>query len=304
MSTRNWLLLFLALLLGTLFILWLLSRTPPVGPLPALDDEQRAALLARGRYLAAAAGCENCHTDREGGGPALAGGPAIDTPFGRFHAPNITPDPATGIGRWRETDFLRAMRYGVGPGGRHLYPVFPYTSYTGMTDTDLRALWVWLRSVPAVRRATPPHERPWWLARPLLVPWKALYLRPGPFRPDPARSAQWNRGAYLVQAVAHCGECHTPRDALGGLRRDRWLAGNPDGPEGEAVPNITPARRTGIGRWSEADLLDFFQTGMLPDGDYVGSVMADVVDYGLARLSEADRRAIVAYLKSLPPLGD
>ncbi len=304
MKTRNWLLLFLALLLGTLCILWWLARAPGIGPLPPEPPARRAERVAEGRYLAQAAGCGNCHTDREHGGPPLAGGPPLDTPFGRFYPPNITPDPDTGIGRWREIDFLRAMRYGVGPGGRHLYPVFPYPSYTGMTDADLRALWAWLRSLPPVRRASPPHRRPFWLVRPLLVVWKALYLRPGPFRPDPARSAQWNRGAYLVQAVAHCGECHTPRTVLGGLRRDRWLAGNPHGPDGDEVPNITPSRRHGIGDWDEDELLDFFTTGMLPDGDFVGGAMADVVDHVLARLTDADRRAIVTYLRSLPPVDD
>lgn len=259
--------------------------------------------VERGRYLLLAAGCENCHTDREGKGARLAGGRRLATAFGVFYAPNITPDPEHGLGRWSEQDFVRALRAGISPAGEHYYPAFPYTSYTLLTDEDLRALWAYLRTVPAVAQPNKPHELPWYLGfRPLLAVWKWLYFTPGPFQSDPARSAEWNRGAYLVQAMAHCGECHTPRNWLGAPRPDLYLAGNPKGPEGAAVPNITPDRRTGIGRWRRSELADYLQTGMTPEGDFAGDLMAEVIDNGLRHLHQADRRAIVTYLFALPPI--
>jgi mono/diheme cytochrome c family protein len=269
----------------------------------AAGADPAAALVARGRYLYHAAGCENCHTDRRHKGAPLAGGRRLATPFGVFYAPNITPDPEHGIGRWREEDFLRALREGISPRGEHYYPVFPYTSYTRMTDEDLRALWAYLRGVPPVAQPNRPHELPWYLGfRPLIAVWKWLYFTPGPWRPDPTRPPVWNRGAYLVEAVGHCGECHTPRNFLGGLRSDLHLAGTASGPEGGVVPNITPDRATGIGRWRRAELAYYFETGMTPDGDFAGDQMAEVIEYGLSRLSQEDRLAMADYLLSLPPI--
>ncbi len=259
--------------------------------------------VERGRYLYLAAGCENCHTDREHKGARLAGGRRLATAFGVFYAPNITPDPVYGIGRWDERDFLRAMREGVSPAGEHYYPAFPYTSYTQLTDEDLRALWAYLRTVPLVAQPNKPHELPWYLGfRSLLSLWKWLYFTPGPFRNDTIESPEWNRGAYLVRAVAHCGECHTPRNWLGAPREDLYLAGTASGPEGAVVPNITPDRKTGIGRWSHSELVYYFETGMRPDGDLAGDLMAEVIDNGLRHLSKEDRLAIAAYVLAQPPI--
>jgi len=260
------------------------------------------ASVERGRYLFNAAGCGGCHTDVKNNGPSMAGGRALITAYGTFFTPNITPDPATGIGVWSDDDFVRAMREGVSPAGDHYYPVFPYPSFTGMTDGDLLDLKAYLFSLPPVARPNRPHE----LEAPfgwrfLMAGWKWLYFQEGPLRPDPARGAAWNRGAYLVEAVGHCGECHTPRGALGALDRGHWLAGTTDGPEGRGVPNITPDPETGIGKWGDADIGRVLAMGMLPDGDFVGGAMAEAVD-GFRHLTEADVAAIVEYLRAVEPV--
>jgi mono/diheme cytochrome c family protein len=257
--------------------------------------------LQQGEYLFRAAGCANCHTDEKNKDMALAGGRALQTPFGVFYTPNITPNPDTGIGRWSEADFLRALREGVSPQGEHYYPAFPYTSYTRLSDADLRALWTYLRSLKPARQANKPHDLPWYLrSRVTTGIWKRLFFKPGPMQPSADQSPAWNRGAYLVDAVAHCGECHTPRNLLGGFKKSRYLAGNPHGVDDAKVPNITPDRKTGIGKWTENDLVYYLETGATPDGDYAGDVMAEVIDNSTSHLSQDDRRAIAIYLKSLP----
>ena len=260
-------------------------------------------VLKRGAYLFAVAGCASCHTDVKNKGALLAGGRAIKTPFGTFFGPNITPDREHGIGRWSDEDFIRALRDGIAPDGRYYLPVFPYPSYTGMTDADLTALKAYIFTLPAIARPDRPHEVGfpfrWRALQPL---WRSLYFEPGPFKPDPARTKEWNRGAYLVRAVAHCGECHTPRTLLGGLDGERLFAGTDEGPEGETVPNITPDPETGIGKWEPDEIADLLETGMTPDGDFVGSLMAEVVESATAKLTAADRAAIVTYLRSLPPI--
>ncbi len=255
---------------------------------------------ARGETLFHIGGCTNCHTAE--GGPALAGGDPIRTPFGVFHPPNITPDAETGIGGWDAQDFIRAMRDGRSPDGAPYYPAFPYTSYHRMSDADLRALWAHLRTFPPVRRATPPHELrfPWNIRSGLLL-WQWLFHAPRPFVPDPSRDPLWNRGAYLVLGPGHCAECHTPRNWFGVPDRDRAFAGNPDGPGGEEVPNITSDRERGIGAWSLEQLVFYLRIGMRPDGDFAGGEMAEVIENGTSRISEEDRRAIATYLLSLPP---
>jgi mono/diheme cytochrome c family protein len=259
--------------------------------------------IKRGEYLVHAGGCIACHTDDDGHGPYLAGGRALKTLFGTFYPPNITPDPETGIGRWSDDDFVRAFREGVNPEGENLYPVFPYTSYTGVTRGDLLAIKAYLFSLPPVHHPNRPHDLPWYLSfRWLLWGWKWFNFEPGVFKPDPARSAVWNRGAYLVEHLGHCGECHTPRNWMGGLERSRALAGNPDGPEDGRVPDITPDRKTGIGTWSVSDIDYFLQTGMLPDGDFAGGAMSSVIDDNTSYLTAADRKAIAEYLKSVPAL--
>ncbi|MBM3556258.1 MAG: c-type cytochrome, partial [Alphaproteobacteria bacterium] len=173
---------------------------------------QDAARIAKGEYLTRAGGCVACHTDLKGKGPELAGGHALKTPFGTYFSPNITPDRETGIGTWSDADFLRAMRQGLRPDGAHYYPVFPYPSYTGMTDEDIGAIKAYLFSRPAVKQANKAHQvgLPFSL-RPLLAGWKLLFFKEGAFKPRPGMSPEINRGAYLVDHVAHCGECHTPR---------------------------------------------------------------------------------------------
>jgi mono/diheme cytochrome c family protein len=259
-------------------------------------------LIARGAYLVAAADCVACHTDPAHDGRPYAGGRALATPFGTFYSPNITPDPETGIGRWTDEQFLRALRDGVRPDGANYFPVFPYPSFTNITDADARAIKAYLFSLPAVRQANRAHDVSFPISwRFLQNGWKLLFFSPGPFRPEPGRSEAYNRGAYLVTALVHCGECHTPRNWFGATEPDRFLAGNPQGPDGKKVPNITPDRETGIGNWSEDDIIGVLTDGHTPDFDEVGGAMAEVVK-STARLAEEDRQAIAVYLKSLPAI--
>jgi mono/diheme cytochrome c family protein len=266
--------------------------------LPARADD---AAVKRGEYIFNAADCASCHTDKKGNGAPLAGGRALATPFGTFFSPNITPDKETGIGRWSEAQFRRALHDGVAD-GNYLFPVFPFTSFTFMTDGDVADLYAYLMAQKPVRQADrPPAAHFPFGFRPLLLGWRALYFVPGPLPPAPGKSAEWNRGRYLAEAVVHCEECHTPRNFLGALDRDRAFAGNPDGPDGQKAPDITPDDATGIGKWSLGDITEVLESGITPDGDSVGSGMADVVD-GTGKLTDADRHAIAVYIKSLPPL--
>jgi mono/diheme cytochrome c family protein len=257
--------------------------------------------VERGRYLATAAGCVTCHTEDAEGAAPWAGGRALATPFGTFYTPNITPDPGTGIGTWSDEDFVTALHEGRGPAGAY-FPAFPFTSYTGMTTEDALALKAYLFSLAPVRRENRPHELPWYLGQFAARAWGWLFFEPVRFVPDEARGAQWNRGAYLVRHLGHCGECHTPRNRLGALRADRELAGNPEGPEDRSVPDITPDEKDGIGAWSTEEIETFLELGMFPDGDFAGAGMGAVVDDNTSQLTPEDRHAIAVYLKSLPPL--
>lgn len=255
----------------------------------------------RGEYLAAAAGCVGCHTDKKEGASPYAGGRALKTPFGTFYGPNITPHPEAGVGRWSETDFIRAMRHGERPDGANLFPAFPYPSFTQIIDDDLRHLWAYLRSLPPNSRANQSHELGilyrW---RPLVSVWKWMFFTPGPLAADAQATAEVNHGRYLVQALGHCGECHTPRNFLGASIKDRVLAGG-RGPENKRVPNLTPMR---LKSWSDPDLRSFFQSGDTPDGDSVNETMAEVVRNTTAKLTPDDLNAIIAYLRSIPPLAE
>jgi mono/diheme cytochrome c family protein len=256
--------------------------------------------VERGAYLANAADCAACHTDREHSGKPYAGGRALATPFGTFYSPNITPDPETGIGRWSEAHFLRALRDGVRPDGANYFPAFPYPSFTGIVDADARAIKAYLFSLAPVRQANKPHDVSFPFSwRFLLNGWKLLFFDVGPFRPPAGRSAEIDRGAYLVTALAHCGECHTPRNWFGAMDESRFLAGNPDGPDRKKVPNITPDKKSGIGNWSADDIVRVLTDGHTPDFDEVGGSMAEVVK-STARLTEEDRRAIALFLQSVP----
>ena len=257
----------------------------------------------RGEYLLRAAGGCGCHTDTKHDGPWLAGGRPIKTPFGTFYSTNLTPHRKTGLGAWSEADFVRAMTLGISPDGVHYFPVFPYTSFSALREADLKHLWAYLRSVPPVNRPNRPHDVPFpFNLRLGAWAWKWLNFSPAPFREDPARPAAENRGAYLATALGHCGECHTPRNLLGALKTGMHFAGSVDGPEGELAPNITPHQPTGIGEWSGNDLVWFLEMGAKPDGDDVQGLMAEAIEHGFQYLTEADRRALAAYLRALPPI--
>jgi mono/diheme cytochrome c family protein len=259
--------------------------------------------VARGRAVLQASGGCTCHTNVEADGAELAGGRPLATPFGVFYSTNITPDPDTGIGRWSDADFVRAMREGRAPDGSSYFPVFPYTSFTGMSDADLLDLKAYLFSLAPVWQANRPHDAwPPFGWRIAAWAWQWMFFAPWRFEPDASKSPAWNRGAYLSNAVAHCGECHTPRNLAGALDRERWLVGSKEGPEGELAPNLTPDPDTGLGHWSREDHVWFLETALLPDGDDVQGLMREVIDAGYAHLPASDRHAIAEYLESLPPV--
>ena len=223
------------------------------------------ALVTRGGYLVRAAGCMSCHTDKKAKGKLFAGGRGLKTPFGTYYSPNITPDAETGIGKWTDDDFLRALRRGINPRGEHYFPVFPYTTYTKLRDDDALAIKAYLFSLKPVTRKNRAHDVwPPFGWRWTIGPWKGLYFQEGDFKSEPNQDAAWNRGAYLVEALAHCGECHTPRNIVGAMDRTMWMAGAEDGPEGEVAANITPDVETGIGDWS-VDQIAFFLRAILGD---------------------------------------
>ncbi len=266
------------------------------------DDPGTSEAVQRGAYVLRAAGCYGCHTDEKGGGAPLAGGRALKTPFGTFYSPNITPHPEHGIGAWSDAEFHDALRHGVTPAGDPYYPAFPYTSYTGMTDADIRDLKAYLFAQDPVETVNKPHELDFpYSMRFTLGIWKTLYFEAGAFEPDPAREAAWNRGAYLVRHLGHCGECHSPRGSLGAVDPDRELAGNPLGPDGGKVPNLTPAEGALAG-WSESDIVWAIRDGLTPEGDYLSDSMGEVIEHGTSHLTADDLSAIAIYLKSLPPL--
>lgn len=249
----------------------------------------------RGEYVAKAGGCHGCHTDEKEKAVPYAGGRALKTPFGTFYGPNITPHPQAGIGRWSEADFVRAMREGRRPDGANYFPAFPYPSFTLVTDADLRDLWAYLRSLKPVDRRNQEHELGlFYRWRFLVSVWKWLFFSPGPLVPEAGKSAQLNRGAYLVRALGHCGECHTPRNFLGGAKQDRFLAGAKD-----VAPNLTPTR---LKKLSDGDLRNFLTTGLTPDGDVAAKEMGEVITNTTSQLTPQDLEATLAYLRSLPPL--
>lgn len=268
----------------------------------AAAQDAAASRVERGEYLLRAGGCVTCHTaDAEDAEP-LAGGRALDTPFGIFRTPNITPDAATGIGAWSRADFVRALKHGVSPDGDPYYPAFPYPSYAGMTDADAGALYAYLQSIEPVSRDVTPHDLDFpYGMRPLVWPWRWLFFDAGAFRENPQESASRNRGAYLVRHLGHCGECHTPRNRLGARIEALHLRGNPAAPEGRRAPNITPHPEDGIGDWSRVDITFFLETGFDPGGDVAGGGMGAVISDSTGRLTGADREAIADYLMGLAP---
>jgi mono/diheme cytochrome c family protein len=258
--------------------------------------------VARGAYLARAGGCFACHTDHAGGGPPLAGGGAVETPFGTLYAPNLTPSEH-GLGRWRERQFIDAMRRGRAPNGTRYYPAFPYAAYAGMSDQDVSDLWAYLHSLAPVDRPNRPHD----LAFPFnqriaSLVWQLAFFSPRRFAPDPDRPQAWNRGAYLAETLLHCRECHTPRTVFGAPAGDLAYAGNRDWPGGKTVPNITPDRATGIGGWSAGDIVWLLKTGFKPDGNDVQGSMADLVEHASSHLTDDDLEAVASYVLSLAPI--
>lgn len=274
--------------------LWVISAPAPLSTGYA---EAHTTDADNGAAVFTAAGCASCHAAPDAAGEAklvLEGGHAFESDFGTFYAPNITYGPA-GIGGWTLPEFARAVTQGVSPKGAHYYPAFPYTSYQHMTEGDVSDLFAYVKSLPVSEVASIPHDVgfPFNIRRALGL-WKALYATPDFVMAD-APNPELERGRYIVEGLAHCGECHTPRTALGGLDRDAWLTGAPN-PSGKGrIPNITPAALD----WSESDLIYYFESGLTPDYDSVGGSMAAVVD-NLAKLPESDRAAIAAYLKALP----
>lgn len=286
---------------------WILTipATVPASALPAYTPN-----LANGKTMFNAGGCASCHAvpnaDPDKVDPTrLGGGLALPCPFGTFYVPNISPDPKDGIGSWSEVDFVSALWEGTAPGGRHLFPAFPYTSFRHMELADVRDLFAYLKTLPPVpgkvRRSD--LSFPFNIRRMVGI-WKLLFLRGGPFAPDPAQSAQWNRGAYLVNGPGHCAECHSPRNFLGGIIESERFAGGPTPDGKDWVPNITPAGlRQGDNAkhpWSQSDIASLLSDGMTPDGDFVGGAMAEVIR-NTSQLSKDDLAAIAAYIASLPP---
>lgn len=270
--------------------------------LTAADLPRQAGDLGNGRIVFYAGGCASCHAAPGAKGDdklSLAGGLELKTPFGTFVAPNISPDREDGIGSWSALDLANALTRGVAPDGRHYYPAFPYLSYQRMTLTDVIDLKAFLDTLPAVQGRAPDHDLPLPLRfRRGIGLWKWLYMDYRTFSPDPQASEQVNRGAYLVTGPGHCGECHTPRDALGGPDLSRWLGGAPN-PEGRGrIPNITPSGKN-VSGWSAADIAEYLKSGFTPDYDTAGGAMVDVVA-NTSLLPPEDRAAIAAYLKAVP----
>ena len=256
-------------------------------------------MVERGRYLAAAGDCAACHT-AEGGQP-YAGGRPIPTPFGTIFSTNITPDKETGIGHWTEPEFYKAMHEGMRRDGKHLYPAFPYPWYTKLTRADVDALKAFLETVPAVKMQNKPTELPWpFSVREVMSGWNTIFFKKGEYRPDPGQSPEWNRGAYLVQGLGHCGACHTPKNIAGGLKTSERLEGGYG--ENWYATSLTNDVRDGLGDWSLDDIVRYLKSGSNLKGAATGP-MAEVIENSTQHLGEADLHAIAVYLKSVPGSG-
>ncbi|MBX3571339.1 MAG: cytochrome c [Mesorhizobium sp.] len=258
--------------------------------------------VARGERMFYAGGCASCHAAAQADPaepPQLAGGLRLVTDFGTFVAPNISQHPTDGIGGWSLADLANAMQKGVSPDGRHYYPSFPYTSYARMKLADVADLYAFMKTLPAVEGRAPDHELgfPFNIRRGLGL-WKLLNLSPEPVLALADASEQAKAGQYLVEGPGHCGECHTPRDLSGGIRKSEWLAGAVAAEGDGVVPNITP-ESSSSGQWSQSDIAEFLKSGFTPEFDSAGGAMAAVVK-NTGRLSDDDRAAIAAYLKAVP----
>ena len=296
-ALRKLFMITLALAVVGAAVFWFVT-IPATIPASALGT--RTADLANGKEMFYAGGCASCHaTPGQDDKTKLGGGLGLKSPFGTFYVPNISPDPDDGIGKWSEADFATAMLKGTSPDGRHYFPAFPYASYQRMTMNDVRDLFAHIKTLPAVKGKIRDHDVPFpFNVRRSLGGWKFLFLDGKAFAPDASKSAQWNRGAYLVSGPGHCAECHSPRNPLGGIIESQRFAGGPN-PEGEGwVPNIT---QKGLGEYSDKDIAYLLETGNTPEGDSVGGSMTAVIR-NTSQLSAANRDAMAAYLKALPPV--
>jgi mono/diheme cytochrome c family protein len=278
-------------------------RAMPRPTLPALlltqpipDSVPNADQLRRGQYLVRVGDCASCHTPD--GGQPFAGSYGLKTPFGVIYSTNLTSDAETGIGRMKPETFYAALHDGVGPKGGQIYPAMPYTHFTRVTRADTDAMLAYLKTTPPARSRRPANKLPFPLnIRFLMRGWNLLFFRPGTFKPDPAQSAEWNRGAYLVTGLGHCGSCHTPLNVLGGEKAgQRFRGGDLDN---WVAPDLTANGRHGLGSWSRDDIVEYLKTGRNAHGN-AGGPMAEVVSYSTSLLSDADLRAIALYLKDQP----
>jgi mono/diheme cytochrome c family protein len=262
-------------------------------------DFQASDALAKGRYLAEAADCEACHTTEHG--KPFAGGRPFDTEFGTLYSPNITPDRETGIGDWTDAEFLKAMHEGVGKGGKNLYPAFPYASYTYLTDEDVLAIKAYLFSLPPEKNVAPENTlRSPYNNRSLMAIWAKLYNPNKRFEPVADKSASWNRGAYLTEALGHCGDCHTPRTMLQTLDNRRKFSGGVA--EGWRAYNLSSDKESGIGNWTAEELENYLKTGRSMKHGSAFGPMAQAVHLSFQKLTASDVSAIVEYVRSVPPV--
>ena len=269
----------------------------PIDIARAVADD--TATIERGAYLARVGNCAACHTAR--GGAPYAGGRPIDTPFGTVYASNLTPDEATGIGRWSADHFWRAMHNGRSADGRLLYPAFPYPNYTRVTRGDADALYVYLRSLPPVAQPNRAHALRFpYDSQLALAGWRALFFRPGEFEPDATQSAEWNRGAYLVSGLGHCSACHSARNPLGASSSRLDLDGGLIPMQNWYAPSLVAAREAGVAHWRAEDVAALLRTGVAPGASVLGP-MAEVVFRSTQYLNDADLLAITTYLRALPP---
>src|SRR5215468_7958825 len=262
------------------------------------EDSQSFDKIERGRYLAVVGDCVACHTAPDG--KPFAGGAALETPFGASFGPNITPDVATGVGAWSEEDFWRTMHDGIGKDGKRLYPAMPYPAYTKVTRNDASAIWAYLRTLEPVRNEVQPNglRFPFNVRRPATSTWDLLNFTPGVFQPDPAKSDVWNRGAYLVEGLGHCGTCHTPKNITGGDRGSEALQGALL--QDWYAPDLTQDPRAGIGSWSIEEVVRYLKTGA-NSYDIASGPMAEAVSNSTSKMTDADLLAIATYLKNRAP---
>lgn len=248
--------------------------------------------VEKGKYILHMGGCISCHKTPKMKNGDLSGGHALKSPFGTFYVPNITPDFETGIGDWSVDEFITAMTKGVAPDGSHYYPAFPYTSYTKMKREDLIDLKAYLDSVPAIKNAVPDHDLGFpFNQRILMLGWKMMFFDEGTYKEDPTKTTRWNRGAYIVNGPSHCGECHTPRNMLGGLDKSQMFTGNPK-LDKEKVPSI-------MVKWNAQELSMALKIGMKPDGDFFSGSMGHVIGNTTSKLTPNDLSDVVEYLKGL-----